>query len=50
MIKREINYGEIKAMRDGYIPAPYVLEEGEKSTTFIWNQYISRMKMVQKLA
>ena len=30
MKKREINFAEIKAMKDGYIPAPYELEEGEK--------------------
>lgn len=29
MKKRELNFAEIKTMKDGYIPAPYVLEEGE---------------------
>ena len=31
MKKRELNFAGIAEMKDGYIPAPYVLEEGEKS-------------------
>ena len=34
MKKRELNWAEIKAMKDGYIPAPYVLEEGDKINDF----------------
>lgn len=34
MKKRELNWEAIKAMKDGYIPAPYVLEEGDKINDF----------------
>ena len=34
MKKRELNFTEIKAMKDGYIPAPYELEEGEQINDF----------------
>jgi len=34
MKKRELNLVEIKAMKNGYIPAPYVLEEGDKINDF----------------
>ena len=34
MKKRELNFAEIKLMKDGYIPAPYELEEGEQINDF----------------
>ena len=34
MKKRELSFAEIKAMKDGYIPAPYELEEGDKINDF----------------
>ena len=34
MKKNEIKLEEIKTMKDGYIPAPYVLEEGEHINDF----------------
>ncbi len=34
MKKREINYAEIAKMENGYIPAPYELEEGENINDF----------------
>lgn len=44
MIKRKLAAEEIQEMKDGYIPAPYQLEEGEQINDLYLEPVFLKMK------